>query len=188
MCSPVHLSVDLRVVPASRLFPVQPPAPFTSESVWTLALVSRGGRPVGPPARTAAPCVTVREAAQPFPVATPPHVQQHCPRGPVPPRRCHAGCGRASAGPASATSWLWPGPPRRTPVPTASRAGAHCVSASAGRVSGPCRPLTHLLRMPRQASEGCRWSRRWSWSSGLPNAVRVPSDLSVVKTFSVACR
>lgn len=138
MCSPVHLSVDLRVVPASRLFPVQPPAPFTSESVWTLALVSRGGRPVRPPARTAAPCVTVREAAQPFPVATPPHVQQHCPRGPVPPRRCHAGCGRASAGPASATSWLWPGPPRRTPVPTASRAGAHCVSAGAGRVSGPC--------------------------------------------------
>lgn len=146
MCSPVHLSVDLRVVPASRLFPVQPPAPFTSESVWTLALVSRGGRPVGPPARTAAPCVTVREAAQPFPVATPPHVQQHCPRGPVPPRRCHAGCGRASAGPASATSWLWPGPPRRTPVPTASRPVPAASRARAARSRTFCECRVKLLK------------------------------------------
>lgn len=146
MCSPVHLSVDLRVVPASRLFPVQPPAPFTSESVWTLALVSRGGRPVGPPARTAAPCVTVREAAQPFPVAMPPHVQQHCPRGPVPPRRCHAGCGRASAGPASATSWLWPGPPRRTPVPTVSRPVPAASRARAARSRTFCECRVKLLK------------------------------------------
>lgn len=139
MCSPVHLSVDLRVVPASRLFPVQPPAPFTSESVWTLALVSRGGRPVGPPARTAAPCVTVREAAQPFPVATPPHVQQHCPRGPVPPRRCLAGCGRVPLGARRC-------PLRPGPVPTASRLVPAASRARAARSRTFCECRVKLLK------------------------------------------